>query len=208
MSARHIQKTVQKKPGPPRWTHWLMLLSGCLSMGGLVFARYLDERQFIYGLLIVGAGVGLMACAVAARVLGPKLWRPGTLGLFVAVAGVGAALGRWLLLRSLSTAASGPPTLVMSREIMIGVPISLALCALFLGAYAIYRTFSLPPGGLRARAAQIDLAGGIAALTASLYTLGPLMSSFGVPLNHWTFLGLVALGITAFLAVTVYEKLF
>ena len=46
------------------------------------------------------------------------------------------------------------------------------------------------------------------ALAAALYTLGPVLASLGVPLNHWTFLGLVGLAAVAFAAVTLYERIF
>ena len=97
---------------------------------------------------------------------------------------------------------------VMHREILVGVPVTVATFALVLGAWAIYRTVSLPPGGLSEAGRKNDLLAGIVALAAALYTLGPLLSSLGIPLNHWTFLGLVALGFIAFVLATAYEKIF
>lgn len=185
-----------------------MFASGLLALGGMLYARYADGRQLVYGLITVGAGAGLMLCALAARVLGRRLWNPGVLGPFLALTAVGAALLRLFLIASRPRPTEGPLQIVMTREMLIGAPLAMSCFSLLLGSYAVYRAISLPPGGLSERGPRLDLLGGIAALAASLYTLGPLLTSLGVPLNHWTFLGLVALGVLAFALVSLYEKIF
>jgi hypothetical protein len=140
--------------------------------------------------------------------LGNRLFATGVTGPVSALlAGISAVL-RLLLVASRPNPAEGPVQVLMWREILLGAPLVLATVALFLGAYAVHRTIALPPGGLAPRPVKLDLGAAILGLAGALFTLGPLFRSLGVPLNHWTFLGLVALGFAAFLVVTLLERIF
>lgn len=192
----------------PRWPVALMLVAGLVSMGGMLYARQTTGKGFLMGLVVVGVGIGLMVGALVARAVGRHLWRPGVLGPITALVAAAAAGVRVYLLSTVPQKAEGPLPIVMYREILIGVPVTLAALALVLATWAVYRTVSLPAGGLSKPGRKNDLMAGIVALAAALYTLAPLLSSLGIPLNHWTFLGLVALGFFAFALATVYEKIF
>lgn len=194
--------------GPPRWPSALMLVAGVVALGGMLHARSVEGKDILNGLLVVGVGIGLMVAALAARAAGRHLFRPGVLGPVTAVvAAVGVAI-RVYLLSTVPQKAEGPLPVVMHREILIGVPVTLAAFALILSTWAVYRTVSLPAGGLSEAGRKNDLFAGVLALAAALYTLGPLLSSLGIPLNHWTFLGLVGLGVIAFGLATAVEKIF
>jgi hypothetical protein len=132
----------------------------------------------------------------------------GVLGPVAAVLAAVAAGLRAYLLATVPKLVEGPVPVVMHREILLGVPVTLAAFSLVLATWAVYRTISRPAGGLSEPGRKNDLSAGIVALTAALYTLGPLLASLGVPLNHWTFLGLVGLGVLAFVLATLYEKIF
>lgn len=178
-----------------------------MAFVGLVLARYLPDRRFLYGLVVTGAGVGFSAPALLALWLGPRFFLPGIAGLVSALlAGLAAAL-RLLVVAFRPDPSQGLLEVVMWREILLGVPIALAVSGLVLGAHVVQRTIALPPGGLGPRVVKVDLAASILGLAGALYTLGPLFMSLGLPLNHWTFLGLVLLGFTAFLVVTLLETL-
>ncbi len=193
---------------PPRWPSALMLVAGLIAMGGMLYAREASGKAILNGLLVVGVGIGLMISALVARAVGNHLFRPGVLGPVMALlAGTGAGL-RVYLMTTVPKKIDGPVAVVMHREILIGVPVTVATFAMVLGTWAIYRTVSLPAGGLSEAGRKNDLFAGIIALAAALYTLGPLLSSLGIPLNHWTFLGLVGLGLLAFGLATAYEKIF
>lgn len=193
---------------PWRWPLWLVALGLAVAFAGLALARYLPDRQFLYGLLLTGAGLGIAVVALVVLLLGRRILTTGVTGL-VAFLLAGAAAGlRLALMASRPEARGGAPLVVMWREILLGVPFTLAVAALALGAHAAGRTIALPPGGLASRAAKADLVTSILGLAGGLYTLGPLLTSFGFPLNHWTFLGLVGLGLAAFLVVTLLERLF
>lgn len=194
--------------GPPRWPAVLMLIAGLVSAGGMLYARETPGKGFLMGLVVVGVGIGLMLAALVARALAHHLWRPGVLGPIAALLAGASAGVRVYLLSTVPKKVEGPLLVVMHREILIGVPVTLATFALVLATWAVYRTVSLPPGGLSEPGRKNDLIAGIAALAAALYTLAPLLASFGIPLNHWTFLGLVGLGLLGFVLVTIFEKIF
>ncbi|MDY0002373.1 MAG: hypothetical protein RBU30_13840 [Polyangia bacterium] len=192
----------------PRWPLWLVAAALAIAFLGLLGARHLPGKQFLYGLLVTGAGLGLAAAALVAVFLGNRLFATGVTGPVSALlAGISAVL-RLLLVASRPNPAEGPVQVLMWREILLGAPLVLATVALFLGAYAVHRTIALPPGGLAPRPVKLDLGAAILGLAGALFTLGPLFRSLGVPLNHWTFLGLVALGFAAFLVVTLLERIF
>jgi hypothetical protein len=208
-AAKPVQAAERRRTAaPPRWPAVLMLLAGLLSLGGMVYARESVGKNFIMGLVVVGMGVGLMVGALVARAVGHNLWKPGVLGPVSALLAAAAAGARVYLLSTVPKKVEGPLPVVMTREILIGVPVTLAAFALVLATWAVYRTLSLQPGELSHPGRKNDIIAGIIALAAALYTLAPLLSSFGIPLNHWTFLGLVALGLVAFILATVYEKIF
>ncbi len=192
---------------PPRWPAVLMLAAVLISLGGMFYARQTGGKGFIMGLVVVGVGIGLMAGALVVRAVGHHLWRPGVLGPISVLLAAAAAGARVYLLSTVPKKAEGPMPISMTREILTGVPVTLAAFALVLATWAVYRTVSLPVGGFAEPGRKNDLVTGVAALAAALYTLGPLLSSFGIPLNHWTFLGLAGLGLLAFVLATVYEKL-
>jgi len=210
-SSKRAHSSKRAPPGgtaPPRWPAALMLVAGLVSMGGMLYAREATDKGFLMGLVVVGVGIGLMVGALVARAAGRHLWRPGVLGPITALVAAVAAGVRIYLLSTVPKKAEGPVPVVMHREILIGVPVTLAALALVLATWAVYRTVSLPAGGLSEPGRKNDLIAGVVALAAALYTLAPLLSSLGIPLNHWTFLGLVALGLFAFVLATAYEKLF
>jgi hypothetical protein len=134
----------------------LMALVGlgvATMIGGLVVAQVVQSHLFLLGLVISGFGIGLMAAAIAALALGAgRLFFPGVEGWFAFGLGGAAALGRLVLLMNRPQVGDGPPPVVMVREIFLGVPLVFALGGLILGAHVVYRTVSLPPGGLRERA--------------------------------------------------------
>jgi len=208
--ATHSRKKTrgESRDSPPRWPSALMLVAGLVSMGGMLYARETSGNNFLLGLVGVGVGVGLMVNALVARAMGRHLWRPGVLGPITALVAAVAAGVRVYLLSTVPKKVEGPLPVIMHREVLIGVPVTLAAFALMLATWAVYRTVSLPPGGLSEPGRKNDLIAGIAALAAALYTLAPLLSSLGIPLNHWTFLGLVALGLLAFVLATLFEKIF
>ncbi len=185
-----------------------MGLGFALCLAGLVVAQQVSSHSFLYGLVVSGGGIGTFLAALAAQLLGSRLWRPGVAGGVAVALAAAAALGRVGLALSRPDPSAAPPRIVMWREIALGVPIALALAALVLGAHVAQRTIALPPGGLAPRARKLDLAGAVLALAGALYTLGPLFQSLGLPLNHWTFLGLVLLAAIAFLLVSTFEWLF
>jgi len=186
----------------------LAILGLLLALGGLVAAQVIETRGFLYGLLAMGSGLALMAASVVALAVGwERLIRPGSTGRYALGLGLGGAAAHLALVLTRPKLGSGPPPIVMSREVFLGVPPALALLALLLGAHVVFRSLSLPPGGLREPGRRPDLVLGGVALATSLYTLGPLFTSFGVPLNHWTFLTLVALGLLGFLAASLLERI-
>jgi hypothetical protein len=204
MTAR--RQTPARRIGGPALLTGLGLL---LALGGLVAAQVIDTRAFLYGLLAVGAGLGLLAAAAVFLAVGwDRVIRPGAAGAYALGLGLAGAAAHLALVLTRPRTGSGPPAIVMSREIFLGVPPALALLSLLLGAHVVYRSLSLPPGGLREPGRRPDVALGGAALAASLYTLGPLLGSLGVPLNHWTFLTLVALGFIGFLVASLLERVF
>ena len=187
----------------------LAVLGLLLALGGLVAAQVIESRGFLYGLLAMGAGLALMAASVVGLGVGwARLIRPGAAGGYALGLGLAGAASHLALVLTRPRLGSGPPPIVMGREIFLGVPPALALLALLLGAHVVFRTLSLPPGGLREPGRRPDLALGGVALASSFYTLGPLLTSFGVPLNHWTFVTLVALGLLGVLVASVLERLF
>jgi len=207
MAAQRRKKRKQPVSAPPRWPAVLMLLAGLVSLGGMLYARESTGKSFIMGLVVVGVGLGLMVGALVVRAVGHHLWKPGLLGPISVLLAAMAAGARVYLLTTVPKKADGPLPVVMVREILMGVPVTLAAFALVLATWAVYRTVSLKPGELAQPGRKNDLIAGVTALAAALYTLGPLLSSLGIPLNHWTFLGLVALGLLAFILATAYEKL-
>ncbi len=208
MAAKRRQHRTQIDAAPPRWPALLMLAAGLISLGGMFYARQSAGKSFIMGLVVVGVGIGIMVGALVVRAVGHRLWKPGVLGPISVILAAGAAGARVYLLTTVPKKAEGPMPIIMVREILMGVPVTLAAFALVLATWAVYRTVSLPAGGVSQPGRKSDLFAGIIALAAALYTLGPLLSSFGIPLNHWTFLGLAGLGLLAFVLATLYEKIF
>lgn len=204
MTAR--RQTPTRRIGAPALLAGLGLL---LALGGLVAAQAIETRGFLYGLLAMGAGLGLVAAAVVILSVGwDRMFRPGASGAYALGFGLTGAAAHVVLLLTRPRTGSGPPPIVMSREIFLGAPPALALLSLLVGAHVVYRSLSLPPGGLREPGRRLDLGLGGAALAVSLYTLGPLLGSLGVPLNHWTFLALVGLGLLGFLVASLLERIF
>jgi hypothetical protein len=191
----------------------VVVLCGLASLGtltmiaGLAVAQVVQSNSFLLGLVLSGFGIGLACAALVALGVGAeRIFLPGVEGWLAFGLGGAAALGRMVLILNRPQVGNGPPPVIMVREIFFGVPLALALCSLLLGAHVVYRTVSLPPGGLREPGRRSDLLAGGLALSGALYTLGPLLQSFGVPLNHWTFIGLAALGALGFLVASLIEK--
>lgn len=186
------------------------MLGAATILTGLALARYVESKSFLYGLVLAGAGIGLGACGLLALALGRRLFSSGTEGLVGAGLGLAAAGLRVGLILARPAPRPGMPTppVLMWREILVGTPLALSAAAILLGAHLGLRTVSLPPGSLKQGRARLDLVGSVVALAGALYAFGPLFRSFGVPLNHVTFLGLVLLGLLAFALASALEWIF
>ncbi len=109
-----------------------------------------------------------------------------------AVVAAGAALGGRAALRALLGLGGEPKTIDPVAFFLAGLGLTGAVAGIGWGVMA------LGAGGRRRQWSWTQASLATLAVTACLYSLGPLLLWAGIPIDHWTFLSLGALGVASF----------
>jgi hypothetical protein len=159
----------------------------------LVLARFLPSPAFVIALFALAVLVAVTLHAVIAGLLA-RLSPDGTVpAAIAAVVAAGAAMGGRAALRALLGFGGEPATIDPVAFFLAGFGLTGAVAGIGWGVLAL-------GAGKRSGRQWSWTHASLATLsvTACLYALGPLLLWAGIPVDHWTFLSLGALGIGSF----------
>jgi hypothetical protein len=178
----------------------MRLLAGGGLAGGfvcLIFAATLGGRGWRYALVGVMVGISVFACGLLGALVERFVSAPRRAALAGVVAGVAAALTRQALMGMIrARAADAPPQIRPLALLAATFTLVGGAFALLWGCATLRRLAAEPGDG--ARRTWPDLVLGGAAVALGLYGLSPVGQALGIRVNHWTFLGLVALAVVAY----------
>lgn len=187
---------------------WYLCAAGIVvAFGGLVWARYVTSDSWRYGLLCVGLGAGLALSTALAGVLRRFLDRPWWKGLAAAVVGTGAVFARLAVHFASQPPPGRPPPIVLWKVLAESFQYVGGAVSLILGSLALWECIDRPAQDPAPTGHRLNLTLSAAGIAAALYGLSPLTLALGIPMNHWTFLALVAAALLTFAATAVGNRL-
>lgn len=162
-------------------------------------------RHWAHGLYISSGGaslIGILFIILGMKRSQSKRWEAPAGGI-VGLAAVGARLS---YLRWRTIPKEGPKPIVLWEVIAISFYWVAGLAALTLGALAILQVVTAPTGAISRRKSMYDFMLGGVGFTSGLYCFATVSRDLGLGVNHWTFLGLLALSGTAFLLASLFNR--
>ena len=180
----------------------LAVFSTIVAFVSLVLARYLSAPHWVYALFGIGLGLGGVAVAlvglVCRRFLRPDERAVDRVVVVAIACALPALLLRHALLEQAIRLAAGPVLIDFGQILAAMLSLVLGAAALVHGARGLGR---LAAGQARRPSfwsKGLRFAGATFGVTVGLYCLAPLLRVFGFGVNHWTFLGLLALAGAAY----------
>jgi hypothetical protein len=163
----------------------------------LILAASLGNPGWRWALAGVMAGTSVFLCGLLGAVVErfvPAARRAALAGL---LAGVAAALTRQALMGMIrARGADAPPQIRPLALLAATFTIVGGAFALLWGCAALRRLVAEPDAGTRRSWPDVVMGG--LAVALGLYGISPVGQALGIKVNHWTFIGLVALALVAY----------
>ena len=163
-------------------------------------------RHWSHGLYISAAGASLIG--ILFIILGMKRsqgdhFQAGSGGII----GLAALAARLSYLKWRTIPKEGPKPIVLWEIVAMSFYWVAGLAALTLGALAILKVVTAPAGAISRRKSMYEFMLGGVGLTSGLYCFATVSRDLGLGVNHWTFIGLLALSGTAFLLASLFQRI-
>lgn len=182
----------------PRWAQ-VAIASVLGAFVALALARYLPSPAFIGALFALAVLVCIALFASIAGVLGRLSADRTVPPAIAAVVSAAAALFGRAALRALLGLGGEPTTVDPVAFFLAALGLTGAVAGVGWGVAAL-------GGGSNRRWGWTEALLATAAIAACLYSLGPILLWLGVPVDHWTFLSLGALGVASFGVVSAFRS--